>query len=91
MIKIGNLCNNSGIRSLHGFVLEWYVFEGTHKAMNGSGNFGSELTENIRQFQENRFYGTLKPQEIQCDITNAYKTYLHEKSVLKIPSPFDNF
>jgi hypothetical protein len=49
----------------------------------GSGNVGSELTENIRQFEENKFYGTLKHQDNQGGITNAFWTHLPEKSGLK--------
>lgn len=56
--------------------------EGSHYAIHGSGHFGTELTENIRQFDESKFYGTLKHLDYQGGITNSYMTYLTEKSVL---------
>ena len=79
MIKMSNLCNNSGIRWLRDFILNWHVCEGTHKAIYRSGHFGSELTENIQQFLEKKIYGTLKHQDNQGGIANEYQAYLPEK------------
>ena len=57
--------------------------EATHIDMIGSGDLGSEITENILQFQENKFYGTLKHQDNQGDKANMYQDHSPQKSGLK--------